>query len=128
MNLHADLLVLLPELVLAVGAMVLLIVGVTGGDRLAGAVSAAAIILLAVSGYLVLAHADPASAFGGAFVVDGFSRFTKILILAGSAFCILMAGEFFGLEGTRRFELSVLMLLATLGMMLMVSASSFIAL
>ena len=39
-----------------------------------------------------------------------------------------MAQEFFAIERTARFELPVLMLLATLGMMLMVSASSFIAL
>ena len=128
MTLQADLLVLLPELVLGVGAMVLLLVGVTGGDRITGAISSAAIVLLAVCGYLVFVHANPSTAFGGAFVVDGFARFSKILILAGSALCILMAGEFFKLEGTRRFELPILMLLATLGMMLMVSASSFIAL
>jgi NADH-quinone oxidoreductase subunit N len=39
-----------------------------------------------------------------------------------------MAQEFFALDRTARFELPILMLLATLGMMLMVSASSFIAL
>ena len=128
MTLQADLIVLLPELLLAVGAMVLLIGGVTTGDRATSIVSWLAIALMAVAGWLVFAHAQPASAFGGAFVVDGFARFSKILILAGSALSILMADEFFGLEKTRRFELPVLMLLATLGMMLMVSASSFIAL
>ncbi len=128
MTLQADLIVLLPELLLSVGTLVLLIGGVTAGDRAAGVVSWLAIALMAVSGWLVFAHAGPASAFAGAFVVDGFARFTKILILAGSALSILMADEFFGLEKTRRFELPVLMLLATLGMMLMVSASSFIAL
>ncbi|MEJ0044496.1 MAG: NADH-quinone oxidoreductase subunit N [Rhizomicrobium sp.] len=128
MTLQADVLVLLPELLLAIGAMVLLIGGVTAGDRAAGVVSWLAIALMAAAGWLVFAHAQPASAFGGAFVVDGFARFSKILILAGSALSILMADEFFGLEKTRRFELPVLMLLATLGMMLMVSASSFIAL
>jgi NADH-quinone oxidoreductase subunit N len=39
-----------------------------------------------------------------------------------------MADEFFGLERRQRFELPILMMLATLGMLLMVSASSFIAL
>jgi NADH-quinone oxidoreductase subunit N len=127
-TLHADLLVLLPELVLAVGAMVLLIVGVTGNQSTARAVSVAAIVLLAASAYLVVAAPVPASAFGGAFVVDGFARFSKLLILLGSALCVAMAQEFFYLEKRQRFELPVLMLLATLGMMLMVSASSFIAL
>jgi len=127
-SLHADLIVLLPELLLAIGAMVLLIGGVLGGDRMTGAVSWLAIAIMAVAGMLVFSHSATASAFGGAFVVDGFARFTKLLILTGSALCTLMAKEFFGLERRERFELPVIMLLATLGMMLMVSASSFIAL
>ncbi|MGZ5923864.1 MAG: NADH-quinone oxidoreductase subunit NuoN [Rhizomicrobium sp.] len=128
MNLQADLIVLLPELIVAVGAMVLLLGGVIAGDRSTGVVSWLAVLLLAVAAAIVFLHADKAGAFQGAFVVDGFSRFTKLLILIGSALCILMAKEFFAIERTARFELPVLMLLATLGMMLMVSASSFIAL
>ncbi|MGZ5932769.1 MAG: NADH-quinone oxidoreductase subunit NuoN [Rhizomicrobium sp.] len=128
MNLQADLIVLLPELIVAVGAMVLLLGGVIAGDRSTGVVSWLAVLLLAVAAAIVFWHADKAAAFQGAFVVDGFSRFTKLLILIGSALCVLMAKEFFAIERTARFELPVLMLLATLGMMLMVSASSFIAL
>ena len=128
MNLQADLIVLMPELIVAVGAMVLLLGGVIAGDRSTGVVSWLAVLLLAVAGAIVFLHADKAAAFQGAFVVDGFSRFTKLLILIGSALCVLMAKEFFAIERTARFELPVLMLLATLGMMLMVSASSFIAL
>ena len=128
MNLQADLIVLLPELIVAVGAMVLLLGGVIAGDRSTGVVSWLAVLLLAVAAAIVFLHGDKAAAFQGAFVVDGFSRFTKLLILIGSALCVLMAKEFFAIERTARFELPVLMLLATLGMMLMVSASSFIAL
>ena len=84
--------------------------------------------LLAAAGVIVFTHTDKASAFQGAFVVDGFSRFTKLLVLIGSASSILMAQEFYAIDRKGRFELPVLMLLATLGMMLMVSASSFIAL
>jgi NADH-quinone oxidoreductase subunit N len=120
--------VLLPELMLAIGAMVLLILGVTQGDKSTGLLSWLAIAVLAAAGWVVFSHTAPASAFAGAFVVDGFARFTKLLILIGSAFCILMAREFFAHEGNARFELPVVMLLATLGMLLMVSASSFIAL
>jgi len=127
-TLHADLVTLLPELIVAVGAMALLIGGVFVGDKATGIISWLGIMLLAVAGAIVFAHADKASAFHGAFVVDGFSRFTKLLILAGSALCILMAKEFYAIDRAARFELPVLMLLATLGMMLMVSAASFVAL
>ena len=57
-----------------------------------------------------------------------FARFAKLLILSGAAFSILLAEEFFSAINLSRFELPVLMLLATLGMMLMVSASSFLSL
>ena len=128
MTLSSDLMVLLPELMLAIGAMVLLIGGVFEGDKSTGFLSWAAIAILAGAGWVVFSHPAPMSAFAGAFVVDGFARFVKLLILTGSAFCILMASEFFEREGKARFELPVVMLLATLGMLLMVSASSFIAL
>jgi NADH-quinone oxidoreductase subunit N len=128
MNLQADLLVLLPELIVAVGAMALLIGGVIAGDRATGVVSWLAVLLLTAAAAITFGRTAPASAFHGAFVVDGFARFAKLLVLIGSAFCVLMAQEFFAAERTARFELPVLMLLATLGMMLMVSASSFIAL
>ena len=128
MSLQADLLVLLPELAVAIGAMALLLVGVFVGDRATGLVSWLAVLLLALAAFLVFAHAGNASAFKGAFVVDGFVRFAKLLVLVGAALCVLMAKEFFVIERTSRSELPVLMLLATLGMMLMVSASSFIAL
>jgi NADH-quinone oxidoreductase subunit N len=127
-TLQADLLILLPELMVAIGAMVLLVGGVMIGDSAFRPVSWLSIVLLAGVAWIVFANTGTNAAFHGAFVVDGFARFTKLLILAGSAFCILMANEFFGHEEKQRFELPILMLLATLGMMLMVSASSFIAL
>ena len=128
MTLQADLLVLLPELVLAVGAMALLLTGAIGGEKTAPIISWAAIVLLAVSGALTVLGPVHATAFHDAFVADGFSRFAKILILIGAALSILLADEFFAGIKLSRFELPVLMLIATLGMMLMVSSASFLSL
>jgi NADH-quinone oxidoreductase subunit N len=127
-SLQTDLLVLLPELILAVGAMALLLTGAIGGEKTAPLVSWGAIALLLVSGVVTVMGPEHATAFHNAFVADGFSRFAKVLILAGAAFSILLADEFFSEINLSRFELPVLMLLATLGMMLMVSASSFLSL
>jgi NADH-quinone oxidoreductase subunit N len=127
MNLQADLLILLPELILAVGAMALLLMGAIGGEKTAPALSWAAIGLLVLAGVAVV-MAGEGSAFQGAFIADGFSRFAKILILIGSALSILLADEFFSSIQLSRFELPVLMVIATLGMLLMVSASSFLSL
>jgi NADH-quinone oxidoreductase subunit N len=126
-SLQADLLVLLPELILAVGAMALLLTGAIGGEKTAPMISWGAIALLVVAG-IVTAMSPDATAFHHAFTADGFSRFAKLLILAGAGFSILMADEFFAGINLSRFELPVLMVIATLGMMLMVSASNFLAL
>jgi len=127
MNIAFDILVMLPELILAAGAMVLLLAGAIGGEKTAPVISWAAILLLAASGVAVVLG-NPGPAFHSAFLADGFARFAKILILIGAAFSILMAEEFFARIDLSRFELPVLMLLATLGMLLMVSASSFLSL
>ena len=128
MSLQTDLMVLLPELILAVGAMALLLTGAIQGEKSAPLVSWSAIALLAVAGVAVVMGPSNAHAFHNAFVADGFSRFAKVLILIGAALSILLADEFFSTTNLSRFELPVLMLLSTLGMMLMVSASSFLSL
>jgi NADH-quinone oxidoreductase subunit N len=127
-TLQADLLVLLPELVLAVGAMALLLTGAIGGEKTASFISWGAIALLGVSGVLTVMGPAHATAFHDAFVADGFSRFAKLLILIGAALSILLADEFFADMKLSRFELPVLMLIASLGMMLMVSSASFLSL
>jgi NADH-quinone oxidoreductase subunit N len=121
--------VLLPELVLAIGAMGLLLAGAVGGEKTAPLINWLAIGLLVLSGVAtVTMEPAQATAFHGAFIADGFSRFADLLILIGAALSILLADEFFATINLSRFELPVLMLLATLGMMLMVSASSFLSL
>ncbi len=122
---------ILPELMLAVGAMALLIIGVFLGDGSARKISLASIVLL-VMVFLVVAVAHngaPAqSLFNGAFRIDAFSTFAKILILAAAALAIMMSDKYPSGEQLGRFEYPVLVLLAVLGMMMMVSATDLIAL
>jgi NADH-quinone oxidoreductase subunit N len=119
----------LPEIVLALGAMALLMLGAFGGKRAVGAVNALAILLLVAAGFLVVwLPAGKLVAFGGSFVVDTFARFMKVLALAGSASAILMSLNYMAAEKERHFEYPILILLSTLGMMLLVSAADLIAL
>jgi NADH-quinone oxidoreductase subunit N len=124
------LLPILPEIVLACGAMALLMFGVYyRGDRLAPLSNTIAIAILIVVGMLVLwVPADKAVTFGGSFVVDGFARFMKILSLIGSAVAIAMSVSYLAAEKEDKFEYAILILLSTLGMMLLVSAADLIAL
>ena len=128
-NLQTDLLMLLPELIMAVGAMVLLLAGAIGGEKTAHVISWGAIALLVVAGVVIVMWTpDHATAFHGAFVADGFARFAKMLILIGRGALHPAGRGILRRHQLSRFELPVLMVLATLGMLLMVSASSFLSL
>ena len=119
----------LPELVLAVGAMALLMVGAYRGPRATGAIITLSILLLI--GVAVMVIAMPAGkqvAFGGSFVVDEFARFMKALALLGSAVALLLSLEFLEHQTRRIFEYAILILLSTLGMMVLISAGDLIAL
>jgi len=120
---------ILPELVLVVGAMVLLMFGVMRGDRSTPTVCGLAILLLIVAGgLLVMQPAAKVVAFHGSFVLDSYARFLKILALAGSAVTILLSFEFLSAPGRQKFEYPVLILLSTAGMLVLVSAADLIAL
>src|ERR1700761_1475918 len=108
--------------------MALLLLGAISGEKSAPMVSLGAIVLLVAAGVATVMGPDGVTAFHGAFIADGFSRFAKILILVGAALSILLADEFFSSVQLSRFELPVLMLIASLGMLLMVSSASFLSL
>ncbi len=120
---------ILPELILAVGAMALLMLGVTRREGGATSVSVLAIVLLIAAGVVLMTGpAGRISVFHGSFVLDDYARFLKILALAGSAVTILMSIEFLGATRQQRFEYPVLILLSTTGMMALISAADLIAL
>ena len=120
---------LAPELLLAVGALVLLMLGVTSGERSARFVNGLSVwLLIAVAAVVMLMPGGRHSLFEGAFVVDDFARFLKLLVLAGSAGALILSLDYLVKERQQKFEYGPLVLLSTLGMMLLVSAADLIAL
>ncbi len=119
---------MLPELVLAVGAMLLLMFGAFFGERSARAVNALAVAIVALAVAAVLWSGEDGEILHGAFVVDTFARFMKVAALIGSAVAILLALRFARNELFERFEFPILILLGTLGMMVMISANDLISL
>src|SRR5260370_15169542 len=119
----------LPEIVLAVGAMALLMLGAFRGEHTAVAVNWLAIVLLVAAGAITL-WLPPGTlvTFGGSFVVDPFARFLKLLALTGSACAILMSFDYLALEKQQKFEYPILILLSTTGMLMLFSAAELIAL
>jgi NADH-quinone oxidoreductase subunit N len=128
MDLNSSLALVAPELIIAVGAMVLLMIGVYSGERANTTVTGLAVAILIGAAAWMLLFGHNGDAFGTAFANDPFARFMKCLSLLGSAVALIMSVGFAKAEKFDKFEFPVLILLSTLGMMLMISANDMIAL
>jgi NADH-quinone oxidoreductase subunit N len=116
----------LPEIVLAVGAMVLLMIGAYR-ENSTQLVNLGSIMLL-VAAALIVCWLPDGIAFGGSFVVDDFARFLKILAFGASAVAIVMSLNYQAVERQHMFEYSILIVLSAIGMGMLISASDLIAL
>jgi NADH-quinone oxidoreductase subunit N len=127
----AGLLPILPEIALAFGAMLMLMVGVgvTQSERSAAIVNGFCVAVLALVAFAVVwVPAGRHVLFGGSFVVDDYARFLKLLTLAGSGGALMLSLNYLRVEKQQKFEYGVLFLLSTLGMMMLISAADLIAL
>jgi NADH-quinone oxidoreductase subunit N len=124
-----DILAAAPEIFLSLAAMALLLLGVFRGDGSTRAVAWAAIAALVVAFLLLSGGAGtPRTAFAGMFVVDRFAVFAKALVLLGSGLALVISLGYIRQERMERIEYPVLILLATVGMMMMVSANDLVSL
>jgi NADH-quinone oxidoreductase subunit N len=120
----------LPEIALAILAMVLLLEGVMIKSTTPSTIRGGAIAGLAAVAALVIWKSGTGSvtAFNGAFVTDSFARVMKVMALVGAAVTLAMSGKYLRRNAMDSNEYPVLILLATIGMMLMISASDLIGL
>ena len=123
-----SLLPVLPELVLAAGAMALLMLGAFRGPQTTSLVTGIAVVLLVVTGGLELwLPAGKLTTFGGSFIVDDYARFLKILALIGSGVTLILSRAYLA-EQANIFEYAILVMLSTTGMMVLISAGDLIRL
>jgi NADH-quinone oxidoreductase subunit N len=125
-----DLTPAIPEVFLAVAAMALLMVGVFSreADAARNVTPLAILTLGATLVLVVLTGNERQLTFGGHFVSDAFAVYLKAFILLGAAAVLAMSPDYLRREGIDRFEYPILVLFTTLGMMLMVSSNSLLAL
>ena len=131
MNGFPDLAPALPEVVLLVAAVVILMVGVLRRSEDQSDKSATVIALLGMFGAFLLLFMAPGEsrlAFGGLFVADAFAHFMKGLVLIGAALTLIIANGYRKRERLEQFEYAGLMVFATLGMLMMISANDLMAL
>jgi len=125
-----DLSIALPEILLSLWAMVALMAGAYfGKDRLATALTWATVAVFVLLAILVGVQ-EPAAhqAFGGLFIEDAFARFAKMAMLLAGASVLVMGMDYLERTNMMKFEYPVLISLATVGMMVMVSAQDLITL
>ena len=127
--LSQNLAVVAPEIALAVAAMAILMWGAYSPREIGGPALWLTAPLLATAGLWVGFQPEGARlAFDGAFVSDGFARFSKVLILLTAAAGLALSGDYLRKAGLLKFEYPVLVILACVGMMTMVSARDLMVL
>jgi NADH-quinone oxidoreductase subunit N len=125
----ADITLALPEIFLAVASMGLLMLGVFQKKDRAGNTLWPAVATLAVALVLLLSGAGySGEAFGGLFIHDRFAVFMKAIVLLGAGAALILSQRYAVEQGMDRFEFPVLLVLATLGMLMMISAGNLISL
>src|SRR5262245_53402039 len=117
-----------PELFLACVSALLLLYGVLRGEASAAFVSAATVVALLATAALLFLPYREGTAFATLFITDRLTTTMKALVLVGSAVAVLMSRAYFEHAKAWRFEFPLLVALATLGMMLMISANDLMAL
>jgi len=127
---QADLNIILPEILLALFAMLALVAVVyTGKDKMASMLTwltAGVFAILAV--WIGMSGDGDNIAFNGMFHDDAFSRFAKVAMLLAGAAVLVMGADYMKRRNMLRFEYPILVALATVGMMVMVSAGDLMAL
>ena len=120
---------ILPELILMIGAIVLMMVAAFGGRRSGGFTSWASVAVLVAA---TIALAGPPThaggVFGGLITADLFGSFGKVIIFIASAVSIIAAHGWFERDTEHSAEYSVLILFSALGGAVMVSATSLVTL
>lgn len=127
-NILPQLAFIVPELLLALSGVFLLLVGVFSSNNAYKIVNYCAITILFLVIVIVLKTHHTGYVFGNAIKLDLFNRFLKILILLSAVFSLMLAYEYNKFEMLDKFELPILYLFASFGMLLMVSASNMLSL
>ena len=119
---------LLPEIYLAVLSFVCLIFGLYVKKNAFRQTSNFAVLILLTTALLVyLDYETDFANYQNLFSNSSFINFFKFLVLMGSIASILISKEYFLSMKLKNFEIPILLLFSTLGMMLMISANNLMS-
>jgi NADH-quinone oxidoreductase subunit N len=116
-----------PELTLAIGALVLLVLGAFIGEKSARLISILSVALL-IAASAIAATGPLGAAFHGAYVADPLAVYAKVLIYLCSAVAVILGGGWMQRAKIAKFEYPILIVLASVGMSMMASSGDLISL
>lgn len=128
MDIMAQLTLILPELVLGLGAVALLVAGIFLGERSYNVITAAALAVLFIAILMLITAPVQGMAFNGALICDSFGRYAGILALSAAFIVLFMSAGAVRAGKFDKYEFPILLLLASLGMVLMISAANMLSL
>ncbi len=124
-----NILLILPELVMALGACILLVWGAVLKEKALEGVMVCAALILVFAGYMVISLPSEASfAFNGLLRFDGFIMFAKLLILMAALAALILSANWTQRLSLSCFEYPILILLSCAGLMLLTSSNDFLSL
>jgi len=124
-----NIMLVMPEIFIAVMAMMFLMFGVFQGNKSTDILCWAASFCFVIASYLILqTNWDTQFALNNMLVIDSFSSVMKLIIIIGIIASLGLSVKYLHQERISRFEYPVLMMFAGVGMMLMVSANNMLAL
>ncbi|MFT4091443.1 MAG: NADH-quinone oxidoreductase subunit NuoN [Asticcacaulis sp.] len=127
MDLSSSLNLALPELILAISVLGIVVFGALRGNKSAFVVNVLSGLALIAAAFAA-AFGSHGSAFSGSFISDGVAVYAKVFIYLAAVAIIVLSKSYFDRLNQTKFEFPILILLATLGMSMMVSAGDLIAL
>ena len=120
---------ILPEIFLALTGMGFLMLGVFQGNRSTDVICWSACVSFVIAAVLLTKYDwDTQYILNGMLVTDQFSGVMKMLILFGLITSLALSVQYLYQERIARFEYPVLVVFAGIGMMLMVSSNNFLSL
>jgi len=124
-----DISAFMPEIILCVTGLLLMLLDlVIKKKEILGFVAIAGTVVAIYGTYKLSAYSDPLSAFGGMFLLDGYSNLFKVIFYINIILTIFISLRYMKIEGASYGEYYALLVLATTGMMIMASAGDLIIL
>ena len=128
-DLFESLIIIAPELILAITAMSLLMIGSFYQKKSINLINTLSFLTLLILSFNELIFNNiQIFAFNGFFIEDKLSSFAKFIIFLTSALSIIMSANWLRNYDKTAFEFPILILFSTLGMALMVSANDLVSL